>query len=231
MEGTAALPKNIKDERCWREFKPGSWCTTIDVRDFIVAMSRPMTATRNFWPGRPSAPRRFGTSFSRISRRSRRKACLPSTRRRPRRCWRTRPGYIDRDNEIIVGLQTDQPFKRAIFPVWRPAHGRGGPEGGRLRGRSAGARGLHEIPQVPQRRRVRRLYAGNHAAAAGPASLPACRMPMAAAGSSATTGASRSMASSACSRPSRQSARRSTTCGRPTRSSGRARNWPTRFAR
>ena len=25
-------------------------------------------------------------------------------------------GYIDRDNEIIVGLQTDQPFKRGIFP-------------------------------------------------------------------------------------------------------------------
>ena len=25
-------------------------------------------------------------------------------------------GYIDRENEIIVGLQTDQPFKRAIFP-------------------------------------------------------------------------------------------------------------------
>src|SRR5208283_1852192 len=27
-----------------------------------------------------------------------------------------RAGYIDRDNEVIVGLQTDQPFKRAIFP-------------------------------------------------------------------------------------------------------------------
>ena len=25
-------------------------------------------------------------------------------------------GYIDQDNEVIVGLQTDQPFKRAIFP-------------------------------------------------------------------------------------------------------------------
>jgi formate C-acetyltransferase len=25
-------------------------------------------------------------------------------------------GYIDRDNEVIVGLQTDQPFKWAIFP-------------------------------------------------------------------------------------------------------------------
>ena len=26
------------------------------------------------------------------------------------------PGYIDRDNEVIVGLQTDQPFRRAIMP-------------------------------------------------------------------------------------------------------------------
>ena len=26
------------------------------------------------------------------------------------------PGYIDRDNEVIVGLQTDKPFRRAIFP-------------------------------------------------------------------------------------------------------------------
>ncbi len=31
------------------------------------------------------------------------------------------PGYIDRDNELIVGLQTDAPLKRAIMPFggWR----------------------------------------------------------------------------------------------------------------
>src|SRR4029078_11991033 len=26
------------------------------------------------------------------------------------------PGYIDRENELIVGLQTDKPLKRAIMP-------------------------------------------------------------------------------------------------------------------
>ena len=35
-------------------------------------------------------------------------------------------GWIDRDNEVIVGLQTDRPFRRAIFPPaacawWKPA--------------------------------------------------------------------------------------------------------------
>ena len=26
------------------------------------------------------------------------------------------PGYIDQENEVIVGLQTDAPLKRGIFP-------------------------------------------------------------------------------------------------------------------
>ena len=36
MEGTAGLPKGIKDERCWRDFAPGRWRNAIDVRDFIL---------------------------------------------------------------------------------------------------------------------------------------------------------------------------------------------------
>ena len=33
MEGTAGLPKSIKDERCWRDFTPGRWRTAVDVRE------------------------------------------------------------------------------------------------------------------------------------------------------------------------------------------------------
>jgi hypothetical protein len=33
----AVVPeKTLKDQPGWRDFNPGSWCTTIDVRDFIV---------------------------------------------------------------------------------------------------------------------------------------------------------------------------------------------------
>ncbi len=46
---------------------------------------------------------------------SARRACSTSLRS-PVRSRRTAPGYIDRENEVIVGLQTEAPLKRAIMP-------------------------------------------------------------------------------------------------------------------
>ena len=162
MEGTAALRRISRNQRGWRSFKPGDWCTTIDVRDFIVSNVTPYPGDEKFLAG-PSqahqggvgqAPALFpgGAEEGRARRRREDASTLLAHK----------AGYIDRDNEVIVGLQTDAAVQARHLSVRRPAHGRGRPEGGRLRGRSAGPRGFHEIPQDPQRRRVRRLHAGNH---------------------------------------------------------------------
>ena len=59
-------------------------------------------------------------------------------------------GYIDKENEVIVGLQTEAPLKRAIMPNGglRMVTERLG--GLWLRARSAGRRDLHQISQDPQ---------------------------------------------------------------------------------
>ena len=59
-------------------------------------------------------------------------------------------GYIDKDNEVIVGLQTDAPLKRAIMPNGGLKMVTNGARGLRLQARSAGRRDLHQIPQDPQ---------------------------------------------------------------------------------
>jgi hypothetical protein len=69
------------------------------------ATSRPMLATKSSLPPHRSVPRRFGPSCSPISGTSKKKGVLAVDARTP-------SGYIDRG----VGLQTDEPFKRAIFP-------------------------------------------------------------------------------------------------------------------
>jgi formate C-acetyltransferase len=116
MEGTAALPKNIKDERCWREFKPGNWCTTIDVRDFIVGNVTPYLGDEKFLAAPSERTKAVWAKLQPYFQEERKKGVLAVDAKTPSTLLAHKAGYIDQDNEAIVGLQTDQPFKRAIFP-------------------------------------------------------------------------------------------------------------------
>jgi len=105
----------------WRSFAIGAWQDDIDVRDFIQRNYTPYDGDGSFLAG--PTPRTTGI-WDRLS------AMFPDERERgvydidattPSTITAHAPGYIDKDAEVIVGLQTDAPLKRAIMPFggWR----------------------------------------------------------------------------------------------------------------
>jgi formate C-acetyltransferase len=116
MEGTAGLARNLKDQRCWRGFQHGSWCDTIDVRDFIVRNVTPYAGDETFLAGPSKRTKAVWEKLQPYFRDERKKGVLAVDAKTPSTLLAHKAGYIDRANEVVVGLQTDQPFKRAIFP-------------------------------------------------------------------------------------------------------------------
>jgi formate C-acetyltransferase len=116
MEGTAGLSKNVTDGRYWRDFARGNWCNAVDVRDFIVRNVTPYAGPEKFLAAPSSRTKAVWEKLQPFFREERTKGVLAVDARTPSTMLAHKAGYIDRDNEVIVGLQTDQPFKRAIFP-------------------------------------------------------------------------------------------------------------------
>ena len=116
MEGSAALSKEPRANKSWRGFKSGSWCNTIDVRDFIVKNVTPYAGDEKFLVGPTKRTKAVWDKLQPYFQDERKKGVLAVDAKTPSTLLAHKAGYIDRDNEVIVGLQTDQPFKRAIFP-------------------------------------------------------------------------------------------------------------------
>src|SRR3954462_6466670 len=116
MEGTAALSKAAKDEKAWRDLKPGPWRNSIDVRDFIVRNATPYSGDETFLAGPSKRTLAVWAKLHPYFKEEQKKGVLAVDAKTPSTLLAHKAGYIDGDNEVIVGLQTDQPFKRAIFP-------------------------------------------------------------------------------------------------------------------
>ena len=113
--GTAAVAKQ-EEQDCWRDFKPGTWRNSIDVRDFIVSNATPYDGDESFLAGPSKRTKAVWAKLQPYFQEEQKKGVLAVDAKTPSTLLAHKAGYIDRDNEMIVGLQTDQPFKRAIFP-------------------------------------------------------------------------------------------------------------------
>jgi formate C-acetyltransferase len=116
MEATAAKSKSQKGENCWRGLQPGAWMTSIDVRDFIARNATPYFGDEKFLSGSSKRTKAVWEKLQPYFEEERKKGVLAVDAHTPSTLLAHKAGYIDKANEVIVGLQTDQPFKRAIFP-------------------------------------------------------------------------------------------------------------------
>ena len=116
MKGSAALRQEADSGDCWKGFRPGDWTTSINIRDFIVRNVKPYPGNEDFLAGPSQRTKAVWAKLQPYFADERKKGVLAVDVQTPSTLLAHKAGYIDRENEVIVGLQTDEPFKRAIFP-------------------------------------------------------------------------------------------------------------------
>src|SRR5215204_3212083 len=105
----------LKETSPWEGFKPGLWQKELNVRDFIQQNYAPYEGDGSFLA---PATERTGKLWARLGDlfvEERRRGVLDVSPT-PSSITAHGPGYIDQENEIIFGLQTEAPLKRAIMP-------------------------------------------------------------------------------------------------------------------
>jgi formate C-acetyltransferase len=108
------LPDDVFVSR-WQGFKPGHWQKEINVRDFIQQNYEPYEDDEAFLEPATERTKKIWARLSELFVEERRKGVLDISQI-PSSMTAHEPGYIDQENEVIVGLQTEAPLKRAIMP-------------------------------------------------------------------------------------------------------------------
>jgi formate C-acetyltransferase len=113
-------PTEPDTKEAWRGFKPGLWQRDINVRWFLQQNYTPFDGDDSFLAPATERTKRIWKKLEDLFVEERKKSVLDVSLI-PSSITAHAPGYIDKDSEVIVGLQTDAPLKRAIMPNggWR----------------------------------------------------------------------------------------------------------------
>ena len=101
----------------WQGFKGTKWLDEVDVRDFIQNNYTPYDGDESFLVGPSKATEKLWDELQKLQKEERSKnGVLDMETEIVSSITAYKPGYLDKDLEEIVGLQTDKPLKRAFMP-------------------------------------------------------------------------------------------------------------------
>jgi len=104
----------MKEE--WKNFKDGKWTTGIDVRDFIMQNYHAYDKNEDFLVGPTDKTKKVWGKCEELLKEELKKHVLSVDVLHMSGIDAYDAGYIDKENEVIVGLQTDAPLKRIVNP-------------------------------------------------------------------------------------------------------------------
>lgn len=104
----------MKEE--WINFKEGKWTHEINVKDFILNNYTPYDENESFLEGSTEKTKKVWTKCTDLLKEELKKHVLDIDVDHMSGINAFEAGYIDKDQEVIVGLQTDKPLKRIVNP-------------------------------------------------------------------------------------------------------------------
>ena len=103
--------------KAWEGFVGGAWEKTIDVRDFIQKNYTPYEGDESFLAGPTDSTKKLWSEVMDLFQKERENGgVLDMDTKLVSTVDSHDAGYIDKDLETIVGLQTDKPLKRSLQP-------------------------------------------------------------------------------------------------------------------
>lgn len=114
----SVLEKDVQNMQSgWKGFKKGKWTKAVNVNDFIENNISPYLGNEEFLAGPTNNTTELWKIVSDLTKKERDNGgVLDVDVNTASTIVSHQPGYLDKDKEQIVGVQTDAPFKRSIQP-------------------------------------------------------------------------------------------------------------------
>lgn len=100
----------------WEGFKTGEWTEGINVRDFIQKNYTVYEGDKSFLAGISEKTKKVWEKASKLIVEEIKKGIIDVETNVVSGINNFKPGYLDKENEVIVGFQTDAPLKRIVNP-------------------------------------------------------------------------------------------------------------------